>query len=407
MSNDYKKIEPEKYRMQDFEILVEELKKHLDSPRQNWLLGAGISFKSNIPLMFPLTYRVEEIIENDGTEKGKEIYHTLTADLDEDCHIEHYLSHLGDLIALSERSKDKAAIICDKKFSSEELREMHRTIVAAIGQTVRFGYSKDTDALIGTPEKPIVEIAHHLDFVRALFKNRANLESRSRLSFFTTNYDTLLEDALAIERKVVIDGFSGGAVGFWNPNQEFKRVEDKQLMCGVYKLHGSIDWHCDKEHGLVRVRYGTKYLPDMSDIMIYPQATKYVETQKDPFAFLFERFRRSLNSTQDNVLVTCGYSFGDDHINSEIESALRIRGNRTTLLAFSEEAPKEGIVINRTLDRWLKDEEFGSRIYVAGKDGIYHHSTAPAKAGTSEQLLWWTFNGMTNFLATGEYEKAI
>lgn len=390
--------------MLDFETLVEEVKKHLDSPRQNWLLGAGISYKSNIPLMFPLTDRVEAIIESSTNEKDKEIYRTLTADLDEDCHIEHYLSHLGDLIALADRSKDKSAKICDKKFSTKELREMHRAIIAAIGITVRYGYVKKEgeDPIIGSPESPIVDISHHLDFVRALFRNRANLESRSRLSFFTTNYDTLLEDALAIEKKIVIDGFSGGAVGFWNANSEFKKSEEKQLTCGVYKLHGSIDWHCDKDYGLVRVRYGTKYLPDVSDIMIYPQATKYVETQKDPFSYLFEGFRRALNATQDNVLATCGYSFGDDHINAEIESALRIRGNRTTLLAFSEEINKADIVINRTLDRWLKDEDFGGRIYVAGKNGIYHNSTVPVKPETTDSLWWWTFNGLTNFLTSGE-----
>ncbi|GAB3832727.1 SIR2 family protein [Pontibacter rugosus] len=390
--------------MHDFETLTEELKKHLDSPRQNWLLGAGISFKSNIPLMFPLTDRVKAIIEASAEAKDKDIYQTLTDDLDEDCHIEHYLSHLGDLIALSERSKDKSAKICDKNFTCEELRKMHRTIIAAIGNTVRYGYIKEEgkEAEIGTPEVPIVDISHHLAFVKALYKNRANLESRSRLSFFTTNYDTLLEDALAIEKKIVIDGFSGGAVGFWNAKNEFTKADDKQLTCGVYKLHGSIDWHCDKTYGLVRVRYGTKYLPDVADIMIYPQATKYVETQKDPFSFLFERFRRALNSPQDNVLATCGYSFGDDHINAEIESALRTKGNRTTLLAFSEESPKEDIIINKTLDRWLKDEDFGSRIYVAGKKGIYHNSTVAVQPETEDPLWWWTFSGLTNFLTSGD-----
>ena len=48
----------------DFETITEELKKQLDSSRQNWLFGAGISYNSNIPLMYPLTERVKNIIVN-------------------------------------------------------------------------------------------------------------------------------------------------------------------------------------------------------------------------------------------------------------------------------------------------------------------------------------------------------
>jgi hypothetical protein len=35
----------------DFESITEELRKQLDSSRQNWLFGAGISYTSNIPLI--------------------------------------------------------------------------------------------------------------------------------------------------------------------------------------------------------------------------------------------------------------------------------------------------------------------------------------------------------------------
>ena len=56
--------------------------------------------------------------------------------------------------------------------------------------------------------------------------------------------------------------------------------------------------------------------------MIYPQAIKYIHAQSDPFAELFQRFRHRLGSGTDQVLLICGYSFGDEHINSEIEEAL-------------------------------------------------------------------------------------
>ncbi len=139
--------------------------------------------------------------------------------------------------------------------------------------------------------------------LKHFFQTRSNLERRSPITFFTTNYDTLLEDSLALHKKEVIDGFSGGAVGFWNPSKEFSRNKNSNE-CFLYKLHGSVDWQRDANQGLVRARYGTKYLSDPSNIMIYPQATKYVETQKDPFASLFAGLRSKLSEKSQNVLIT-------------------------------------------------------------------------------------------------------
>ena len=391
--------------LHDFESITEELRKQLDSSRQNWLFGAGISFKSNIPLMYPLTNRVKKIIEESKHPKDNEIYGLLTKELEVKSHIEHYLSHIGDLIALAERSKTKTATVEKASFSKQELLNLHRSIISAIGETVRYGYSTDGKVEnIGDSVNPIVEIEHHIKFVQAIYSNRANLTSRSKLTFFSTNYDTLLEDALGLERLTVVDGFSGGSIAYWNPQFEFQDFNSQPNRCLLYKLHGSIDWQRDEKKGLVRTRYGTKYLANKSDIMIYPQANKYVETQKDPFSYLFNGFRNALNCTDDNILITCGYSFGDEHINAEIEAALSSRNNRTTIIAFAQENPEADIIINKTLDAWLNDKHFGNRVYVAGQKGVYYNSVTPLQPSDGKDLLWWTFSGLTNFISTGEYE---
>jgi hypothetical protein len=389
--------------MDDFEDKLENLKKHiLDAGRQNWLFGAGISLDAKIPLMYPLTERVEKIIDGNNIESEKSILSALKHDLEKDSHIEHYLSHLGDLIAIAERSKEKTATLNEKKRPIDELKKSHISIVKAIGETVRYGYKDDSE--IGTAENPIVEVNHHLSFVEALFLNRSNLERRSKITFFTTNYDTLLEDALALCKKQVIDGFSGGAVGYWNPIKEYSQCPDDSSMYFLYKLHGSVDWHHDKNRGLVRARYGTKYLSDPSNIMIYPQATKYVETQKDPFASLFTGLRSTLNIQLPNVLITCGYSFGDSHINAEIEACLTAVGNNTTVIIFINECPNDvdGIVISPILDKWLKHSEFGKRVFIAGKKGLYNNSITPSTPEDGAELDWWKFSGLTKFLKTGE-----
>ena len=389
--------------MSGFDELVEELKNHLDSSRQNWLFGAGISCDGNIPLMYPLTDRVESIIKEGDNDKDKEIYDSILSDLDESAHVEHYLSHLGDLIAIAERVKGGVAIVNGQSYTQIELRHLHGAIVSAIGGTVRYGYKKtQDDEVIGTADEPIVEIAPHVEFVKGLFRSRANLKSRSRLTFFTTNYDTLLEDALALEKYIVVDGFSGGAVGFWNAEKEFSRATTDPERCLVYKLHGSIDWIRDEDRGLLRNRYGTKYLSNPSDIMIYPQATKYVETQKDPFASLFSGLRSSLNVNEDNVLVFCGYSFMDAHINSEIEAALKSSSNKTNVVAFVKEAPNDGVCVNPALDAWLQNSGFGKRVFVVGEKGVYHNSLEPVSDDQGKKFTWWTFAGLTEFINTGE-----
>ncbi|EIZ0312011.1 TPA: SIR2 family protein [Vibrio parahaemolyticus] len=393
--------------MDEFENKLENLKQLLTSQsRQSWLFGAGISFGSKIPLMYPLTARVEEVMEQNGSEANKAILAALKADLDDNCHVEHYLSHLGDLLALSGRSKERVAYIGGTAYSDEQLRSLYTEIIKEIGGIVRYGYvganaEWEIEEQIGSAEAPIVEIEPHYDFIDALLHSQSNLERRSKTTFFTTNYDTLLEDALALHRKDVCDGFSGGAVGFWNPEREYSASLDSNTY-RLFKLHGSIDWHRDSRYGLVRARYGSKYLSDPANIMIYPQATKYVETQKDPFANLFIGLRNTLMNKQQNTLITCGYSFGDDHINAEIESALRSEGNQTTLIAFIEEAPKEGIKVNATLDRWLNCSKISSRVYVAGRNGIYHGSDEVVSEEEGASYDWWRFDGLTKFIRTGE-----
>ena len=390
--------------MAEFEEQLESLKQHiLDASRQNWLFGAGISYDANIPLMYPLTDRVNALIQTSDNQHNKSIIDALKAELVDACHVEHYLSHLCDLIALSERSRNIEASLGGTNYSSEQLNCCYREIVRIIGETMRYGYTKDGEnESIGTIEAPIVEIESHVRFVQALFLNKVNLERRSSISFFTTNYDTLLEDALVLNKINVVDGFSGGAMGFWNAESEFSSSTGRAASCSLFKLHGSVDWHRDSAHGLVRARYGTKYLSNAADIMIYPQATKYVETQKDPFAALFSGLRSAITTGDQNVLVTCGYSFGDEHINSEIEHCLIDRTNKTTVVAFTDEKPEGEVIINKTLDRWLKHENFGERVFVAGKNGLYNNSLTPCSSEDGKQFEWWKFSGLIKFLESGE-----
>jgi hypothetical protein len=62
-------------------------------------------------------------------------------------------------------------------------------------------------------------------------------------------------------------------------------------------------------------------ISDESDILIYPSILKYDESRKQPYVALGDRLTNFLKES-DTILIICGYSFGDEHINERIISAL-------------------------------------------------------------------------------------
>ncbi|MFM2042569.1 MAG: hypothetical protein RLY86_1145 [Pseudomonadota bacterium] len=374
--------------------LLDQIDRHLASPCVAWLFGAGISRNANIPLMIPLTQRVRSLMA--GSEHAA-LLEKAWNELPKDAHIEHLLSHLGDYAALADRSQSKSAAIGTKK----EIEQAHREIVAHIADIVRWGYraaSGPQPEEIGSYGKSLVTVAGHSKFVDALFSARhAGLrERREAVRIFTTNYDTLLEDALALACIPYWDGFSGGAVAF--RTYRFGQSEPQgDHRAHVIKLHGSIDWHSGPDGKVWRVRDRDTYPSREARVLIYPQSTKYVATQRDPFAAQFDLFRRALARPLDNVLAVCGYSFGDEHINQEIEQALERPENKTTLIAFCQ----EGASMPDCLTRW-RQQSWSRKIFILTEKGIYDGDQGPLHPSTTgTDLLWWTFEGVTTLLRDG------
>jgi hypothetical protein len=368
--------------------------------------------------MLPLTNRVEQMLQGDQQRDFRE----LRGELSDNSHVEHVLSHIGDLIAIASRTKTGKILIAEVTRELRELKSMHAEIQRCIRDTMRWGYVPATESapeIIGENGKPIVKVEGHVKFIDALFRvRRANLEHRPPVALFTTNYDTLVEDALALSRIRAADGFCGGAMAFWEPDhpsdafdQAFSGKGDVQAK--VYKLHGSIDWFRDDQDVVVRRRDGAGYpSDDPARLLIYPQATKYQVTQKDPFARIFVAFRSALNNDSEGLLVICGYSFGDDHVNEEIERALKRRGSKISVLVFCKQndqtplPPDEGFPIK--LASWLKaNDTWAERVIVAGSRGFYHgclenRFPAPGNAPHS----WWSFAGVTQMLKYGPEVEA-
>lgn len=377
---------------------LEQLDRHLASPCLAWLLGAGVSYGARIPLMYLLTARINAMAVGSPHEP---LIKAVLAELPDGSHIEHLLSHLGDYTALAERSRTTSAQIGSVTYSHEQLTEAHEAILSWIATTIRWGYIPAVDEQaedIGSSTNALTRIDEHSAFIEALFNTaQAGLQDRRRpVRIFTTNYDTLIEDAVALAHIPYWDGFSGGAVAF--RSHRFGQDEPKTgIRACVVKLHGSIDWHLGEDGKVWRVRDLDSYPTRKGLILIHPQATKYAATQRDPFAAQFDLFRRALSGGDDNVLAVCGYSFGDDHINQEIELCMERVDSRTTLVAFVQEGKK----MADCLVRW-KDSVWGSRVYVVTEKGLYIGKQGPfhmLEDGKARN--WWTFSGVTKILRDG------
>jgi hypothetical protein len=370
----------------------------LGSSNQAWLFGAGISRDANIPLMAPLTNRVFAKAAEDTDKRIKQVLDAVKAELPDGAHIEQVLSHLGDFATMAERSKSQKAQVGSVGLKLEELRELHAKVLHWISETVRWGYAEKPDGTpekIGSRDKPIVEVDAHTKFVAALLsRNQAGVaDRRGAVRLFTANYDTLLEDALALGCFSYWDGFSGGAVAFRN-HRYGQNPPESGFRAHLIKLHGSIDWHLGSDDGIWRVRDGDIYPTRSTPVLIFPQSTKYWATQRDPFASQFDLFRRALSSSAENVLAVCGYSFGDEHINQEIELAMHHSQNKTTVLAFCSS-------ISGALKKW-QAAPWAKRLYIISESGLYVGSEGPFfPPPTGKKHDWWAFGGVTNLLSNG------
>lgn len=136
------------------------------------------------------------------------------------------------------------------------------------------------------------------------------------VEIFTTNYDLLIEQALEDASVPYFDGFVGAREAFF----DVRAIEDDSLpsrWARLWKLHGSINW-CLSEAGTVVRRPSAK---GISRRLIHPSHLKYDESRRMPYLALIDRLRTFLRS-KNGILVTCGYSFRDQHINEVLREGL-------------------------------------------------------------------------------------
>jgi hypothetical protein len=134
---------------------------------------------------------------------------------------------------------------------------------------------------------------------------------------FTPNYDVLIEQAFESRKTPYFDGFVGAKQAFF----DLAAMETDPLpprWARLWKLHGSINWWRTTEDEVVRRETGN----DDDRQMIYPSHLKYDQSRRMPYLAMLDRLREFLAKGQA-VLITCGYSFSDQHLNEVITTGLR------------------------------------------------------------------------------------
>ena len=303
-----------------------------------FMIGAGCSICAGLPLTTELTAKTLASTRLDATTNTN-----LTVIVGlfvgaKAANIEDYLSELVDLVAIAERrgvrgATTNTASLNGVEYTAKQLKDAVDQIKQSIAEVIEVD----------------VKMECHWKFIQAVHRpSRPGRSIATRpVDYLILNYDTLIESALALQKLHYADGMSGGSSAWW----DMATFDSEGLAARSLKLHGSIDWTEVSGDPLPRRIAKSLTLPTGTEkkALIWPASTKYRETQRDPFAQLASFARRILHpqSGTQTVLTVCGYSFGDLHINIEIERALHESGGELTMVVFTFDEEPSGELKDR------------------------------------------------------------
>ena len=199
--------------------------------------------------------------------------------------------------------------------------------------------------------------APHKDFLNKITARKNN---DARVQLFTTNYDTLFEQAANKAGFVIIDGFSfthpREFAGKWFDldivNREKTRLKQEESFVSkvfhLYKLHGSLNW--TKE--IVKEKIVQKDNTD-DPLIIYPASEKYESSYEQPYFEMMSRFQQALRR-EETLLIVIGFGFQDKHIKNVIVEAVEQNPSFQLLIVNYNGS---GSISAENLDEFFSDKE--------------------------------------------------
>lgn len=263
-----------------------------------FFIGAGCSLAEGgppIPEIAGLTKQVKEYLDGNETLKGaaqiawdRVISRGIPTPT-----VEDVLSHIRTLKSLCCEAGNIDG------FSSDDLVELDHAICAQVRGIV--------NKPLPTSDTPYHMLAR---WIHAITRNKP-------VEIFTTNYDLSLEQALEEQRVPYFDGFIGSDSAFLDLESMIAKDDLPARWARLWKIHGSINWWLTSKKKIRRSRDEIKG----EQLLIYPSHLKYDQSRQMPYYAMLDRLRVFLRSDQC-VLLTCGYSFADEHINAYIAQGL-------------------------------------------------------------------------------------
>lgn len=327
-----------------------------DTKRIGFLFGAGTSIAcradardSRIPGVKEMTDTIIKAITDKKFIDALALLKTeLKAD-NQEYYIEYILSSIVQKIKVVGNDK-----LCGlTKIEFEELRKKIETKIIEL-VSVHKKLEKFKEKLI------------HNDF--ALWIKLA--QRKFPIEVFTTNYDYLFE--IAFENQIIpyFDGFIGSYQPFFYPSA----VEDSTYypkVTKLWKIHGSLGWKRDENTGRIY-----RDQNDNSNIIIYPSAFKYEHSQKLPYLSFNDRLKAFLK-LDDGILLTCGYSFSDQHINEVLLQGLSM-AKTSHVIAFYFDDFDENSQINQLAKSEPRLSVYGKKnAIINGKIGVWKIKMEP------------------------------
>lgn len=358
-----------------------------DKKKIGFLFGAGSSLasKNKKSLTVPaITQMTLDVI--DELEKIEPKYKTALFEIKEELgndsfNIETILSTLELKIS-----------VIGKSTLNSLTKEEFKKLIYAVKKCVREKVSvhSDNGKIVS---KDIVSELVQTDFANWI----GQAERKYPIEIFTTNYDFLFELGLEHNEIPYYDGFCGSLRAFFNPES----VEDLSFLpkqTKLWKIYGSLGWHFDMDTDkILRVN------PDDDDILIYPSTLKYKDSKKQPYESLLDRLSNFLKQ-DDAILITCGYSWGDEHINSRIISALKTSTTSHVIgLVYDKYKTEKGEIefsltkeskITSLVSNNSKISMYGGRTAIIGCNfGTWKLKSEPSKEDTVNVVLYFDEDG--------------
>ena len=350
--------------------------KVLDNKNLSFLLGSGCSSykiegqEIGIPTMAPMA---QEFYGLSNFEKNKEwLLSKLKIDVEDknfEKNLEAFLSVLHSLSFYHSKINNKADEEAQKinqviNEADEEARKINQVIKEARNFILEKCLNEEN--IKNKRDNELLEV--YKTFYKKLLTRNSTLP---RLNIFTTNYDLYSERAMDSLGIHYANGFTGGISKYFNPTIFNYALAEKMDLSQskwnvidnffyLYKIHGSVNWvENDDEGKLFKIQeiqdatFNT--LKDKETVMIHPTPLKYNASLGSPYSDLFREFQKKLMQN-NNILVTIGYSFSDEHINNLIFQAFTIPSFR--LIIIGSEKQSETIEKLYNLD--------DSRIWIIG-----------------------------------------